>query len=138
MGKLNLSCTSLDKAISYVSKDIEKVKRLDLSYCNISSNRLKQLSDAIMTLNKPVCIILYYDYSIYSSICYKKDFKNQSVLITIVFWLQFLIIFKLLIKIHYTDKNVIHGFTSPTKWNKIKSFFLSVILFAFIAEFEIN
>ena len=50
-----------DETMAHLSKCIHKVKRLDLSDCNISSNGVKQLSDAIMMLNEPVRIKITLD-----------------------------------------------------------------------------
>ena len=73
MEKLSFKYNTLDDdTIAHPSKCINKVERLELSYCKISSNEVEPLFDAIMKLNKPVCIMLYKGYSKYSSISHKK------------------------------------------------------------------
>ena len=47
----------------YLSKCIHKVKRLDISETRISFDGLKQLSEAIMNLNEPVCIMFYLPFT---------------------------------------------------------------------------
>ena len=47
----------------YLSKCIHKVKRLDISETRITFDGLKQLSDAIMNLNEPVCIVFYLPFT---------------------------------------------------------------------------
>ena len=60
MEELNLSHNPLvDEAMAHLSKCLQKVKRLNLSYCRISFNGMKQLFDALMTLNEPVRIMSY-------------------------------------------------------------------------------
>ena len=58
MDKLNLYNNKLgDEEIVHLSKCIHKVKRLDISHCGITSNVMKNLSKAIMKLDKPVRIL---------------------------------------------------------------------------------
>ena len=47
----------------YLSKCIHKVKRLNISRTRISFDGLKQLSEAIMNLNEPVCIMFYLPFT---------------------------------------------------------------------------
>ena len=59
MEELNLQHNTLDDGtMAYLPSWIHKVKRLDFSYCSISSNAMKQLFDALMMLNEPVRFIL--------------------------------------------------------------------------------
>ena len=50
------------KEILHLSKCIHKVKRLDISQTYITLDGLKHLSEAIMNLNKPVCIAFYLSF----------------------------------------------------------------------------
>ena len=47
----------------YLSKCIHKVKRLDISGTGITFDELKQLFEAIMNLNEPVCIVFYLPFT---------------------------------------------------------------------------
>ena len=47
----------------YLSKCIHKVKQLDISGIRISFDGLKQLAEAIMNLNEPVCIMFYLSFT---------------------------------------------------------------------------
>ena len=61
IGKLYQEWNNQD--MFYLSKCIHKVKRLDISGIRISFDGLKQLSDAIMNLNEPVCIVFYLPFT---------------------------------------------------------------------------
>ena len=59
MDKLDLFNNKLgDEEMVHLSKCIHKVKRLDLRRCELTSNGMKHLSDAIMKLDEPVRILV--------------------------------------------------------------------------------
>ena len=59
MDELGLSNNKLsDEGMVHLSKCIHKVKRLHIRKCGITSNGMKYLSDAIMTLDEPVRILV--------------------------------------------------------------------------------
>ena len=59
MDELDLSGNELgDEEMVYLSKCIHKVKQLVIIVCHIKSNGMKNLSDVIRTLKKPVRILL--------------------------------------------------------------------------------
>ena len=55
MDELDLSRNKFgDEEMVYLSKCIRRVKRLDITACGITSNGIKDLCDAILTLDEPV------------------------------------------------------------------------------------
>ena len=49
--------------IFHLSKCIHKVKRLDIFGPRMTFDKLKQLSEAIINLNEPVCIVFYVPFA---------------------------------------------------------------------------
>ena len=61
MKKLHLFRNKLgDEGMIHLSKCIHKVKRLDIHDCGITSNGMKNLSEAIMKLDEPVRVYLTF------------------------------------------------------------------------------
>ena len=59
MDELDLSGNKLgDQKMFHLSKCIHKVKRLNIRDCYLTSNEMKNLSDAIMKLDEPVRILV--------------------------------------------------------------------------------
>ena len=61
MGGLLHKCTKQE--IFHLSKCIHKVKRLNISGIGMTFDGLKQLSEAIINLNEPVCIVFYVPFA---------------------------------------------------------------------------